>query len=70
MSDAARHVTIGKAAVLTGFSEDAIRTNIKRGIWLEGAVWIKAPNGRILIDMEGYEAWATAGQSLQHRKVA
>jgi hypothetical protein len=65
-----RHVTIAKAAELTGVSQDAIRTNIKRGVWLEGHVWVKAPNGRIFIDLEGYEAWVTGAQSLPHRRAA
>ena len=53
-----RHVTIKKFAELSGYSEDAIRSKIKRGVWLEGAVFIKAPDGRNLIDLEGYEKWA------------
>jgi hypothetical protein len=65
-----RHVTITKASELTGYTEDAIRAKIKRGEWLEGRVWIKAPDGRNLIDMEGYELWATGAASLQHRKAA
>jgi hypothetical protein len=65
-----RHVTIAKAAELTGYTEDAIRTKIKRGDWLEGVVWIKAPDGRNLIDLEGYETWATGARSLPHRRAA
>jgi hypothetical protein len=65
-----RHVTIPKAAAETGYTEDAIRSKIKRGEWLEGVVWIKAPDGRILIDLEGYEKWATGEVSLQHRAAA
>jgi hypothetical protein len=65
-----RHVTIPKAATETGYSEDAIRSKIKRGEWLEGVVWIKAPDGRILIDLEGYEKWATGEAFLQHQAAA
>jgi hypothetical protein len=65
-----RHVTIPKAAAETGYTEDAIRSKIKRGEWLEGVVWIKAPDGRILIDLEGYEKWATGEVCLQHRAAA
>jgi hypothetical protein len=39
---------------------DAVRSKIKRGDWLEGQVWIKAPDGRILINTEGFEKWATS----------
>ena len=65
-----RHVTIPKAATETGYTEDAIRAKIKRGEWMEGHVWIKGPDGRILIDLEGYEKWATGAASLPHQKAA
>lgn len=54
-----RYVTIKKFAELSGYTEDAIRSKIQRGDWLEGAVFIKAPDGRNLIDLEGFEKWAT-----------
>lgn len=57
-----RHLTILAFSVQSGYTEDAIRSKIKRGEWLEGAVWIKAPDGRILIDIEGFELWATSRQ--------
>lgn len=53
-----RFVTIGKFAEVSGYSEDAIRSKIKRGDWLEDRVWIKAPDGRVLVDLCGFEAWA------------
>lgn len=65
-----RHVTIEKFAQLTGYTPDAVRSKIKRGDWLEGKVWIKAPDGRILIDMEGYEAWAIGATSSPHQRAA
>jgi len=61
-----RHVTITKAVELTGYTEDAIRSKIKRGDWLEGALWIKGPDGRVLIDLEAYEQWATGNLPMQH----
>src|SRR5690348_6329963 len=57
-----RHVTIGKFCSMSGYTEDAVRSKIKRGDWLEGKVWRYAPDGRVLIDLGGYEAWVT-GQS-------
>lgn len=60
-----RHITVEKLSELTGYTPDAIRSKIKRGDWLEGHVWIKAPDGRILIDVEGYEQWATGLNQLQ-----
>jgi hypothetical protein len=57
-----RHVTIKRFAELSGYTEAAIRGKIREGVWLESVVWIKAPDGRILIDIEGYEKWATGNQ--------
>lgn len=54
---AARFVTIELAATITGFSPGAIRTKIARGVWIEGRQWVKR-DGRVLIDMKGYEQWA------------
>lgn len=52
-----RHVTIPKFSADSGYTEKAIRRKIESGAWLEGDIWVKAPDGRILIDREGYEAW-------------
>jgi hypothetical protein len=54
----ARYVTIPRAAEETGYSEKAMRRKIEDGVWLEGHEWIRAPDGRILIDVEGYYRWA------------
>ncbi|WP_422085418.1 excisionase [Variovorax sp.] len=53
----ARFVTIDLAAAMTGFTPGAIRTKIAKSVWLEGRQWVKR-DGRVLIDMKGYEAWA------------
>ena len=58
----ARYVTIALAAALTGYTVEAIETKVARGVWLEGKEWKRAPDGRILVDMRGYEKWAE-GQS-------
>ncbi len=55
------YVTIRKFSELTGYTEEAIRTKIKRGAWLENRVWRKAPDGRILISVEGFESWVETG---------
>lgn len=67
-----RFVTIEKFQELTGYTPDATRSKIKRGDWLEGAVYIKAPDGRCLIDIEGYEWWVINGAavSAQFRRAA
>lgn len=58
-----RYVTIAKFAIESGYSQDAIRSKIKNGVWLEGSVWKRAPDGRVLIDTEGYIRWVE-GQTL------
>ena len=57
---AVRYVTIRKFALETGYSEDAIRTKIRDGVWPEANVWTKAPDGRILMDIEGYNEWVSS----------
>ncbi|WP_200940386.1 excisionase [Caulobacter sp. Root343] len=52
-----RYVTIEKFSDETGYTERAIETKIHRGVWLENKQWRKAPDGRILIDTQGYEQW-------------
>lgn len=59
--DVARFVRIKVAAAITGYTERAIETKILRGVWLERHEYVRAPDGAILIDMEGYARWA-AGQ--------
>lgn len=65
-----RYVTIQRAADLTGYTVRAIQTKIDRGVWLCGRVWVHAPDGRILIDMQGYEEWATSDFEASKRTVA
>lgn len=52
-----RYTTIRKFSELSGYTEDAVRSKIKRGDWLENREWVKAPDRRILIDVVGYNAW-------------
>ncbi|WP_414609675.1 excisionase [Stenotrophomonas pavanii] len=58
-----RFVTLKQFEALTGYTVDAINSKIKRGDWLEGAVFFKAPDGRNLIDLEGYEEWVMHGKA-------
>lgn len=52
-----RYVLLPRANVLTGYTVKAIQRKIERGDWQEGKVWRRAPDGRILIDLIGYERW-------------
>ncbi|CAK0767372.1 Excisionase [Gammaproteobacteria bacterium] len=58
-----RYLTIGKFSDESGYTEDAIRTKIRDGVWPEKLVWIKAPDGRTLINTEGYNEWVESGSS-------
>lgn len=55
------HVTIERFAELTGYSEFAIRSKIKRGDWRQDEQFFKAPDGRILMSLEGYAQWVIKG---------
>lgn len=59
-----RYVTIPKFAAESGYTEDAIRTKIRDGVWREGQEWKKAPDGRVLIDVDGYHRWVETGAVL------
>jgi hypothetical protein len=52
-----RYVLLPLANVLTSYTVKAIQRKIERGDWQEGKVWRRAPDGRILIDLIGYERW-------------
>ena len=45
------------ANLLTGYSVKAMERKIERGDWQEGKVWKRAPDGRIVIDIVGYQRW-------------
>lgn len=56
-----RYVSIEKFAAEHGYTPEAVRNKIKRGDWPKGWVWKKAPDGRILICLEGFELWVESG---------
>lgn len=53
----ARYVRIKKFADLTGYTEPAVQAKINKGVWIEGREYRRAPDGAVLIDIEGYERW-------------
>ncbi len=57
-------ITIPGFSRETGYTEDAVRTKIKKGVWLQDRVWKKAPDGRVLISIEGYERWVEGQESV------
>lgn len=59
----APYVRVCLAAMITGYTERAIRRKIADGIWQEGKVWRKAPDGSVLISIKGYCTWVETGQA-------
>lgn len=53
-----RYVTIPKFEALSGYTEKAVRVKISEGVWLQDREYIRAPDGRLLVNIEGYEKWA------------
>jgi putative excisionase DUF1233 len=41
----------------SGYTENAIRSKIKKGIWRDSVHYLKAPDGRIMFNMEAIEKW-------------
>ena len=53
-----RYVLMSLATLMTGYTVKAMQRKIERGDWQEGKVWRRAPDGHVLIDMQGYQRWA------------
>jgi hypothetical protein len=52
-----RYVLLPLAYLVTGYTVKAMQRKIERGDWQQDKVWRRAPDGRILIDLVGYEKW-------------
>ena len=52
-----RYVLIQKASEVTGYTPKAIEHKIAKGVWTEGKEYRHAPDGRLLIDLQGFEKW-------------
>lgn len=63
----ARYVLLPLANLLTGYSVKAMERKIERGDWQEGKVWRRAPDGRILIDVLGYQRWVEGPRAAVHK---
>jgi hypothetical protein len=50
-------VLINKLTELIGYTDDAIRSKIKKGVWLCNTHWRKAPDGRIHFNIEEIQKW-------------
>lgn len=50
-------VLVKRFAEVTGYSENAVRHKVKSGVWPEGRIWRKAPDGRIFLNLPEFEHW-------------
>lgn len=57
-----RFVRLHLAEHCTGYTVKAMERKIERGEWAEGREYRRAPDGHILIDLLGYEKWASKGK--------
>lgn len=55
-------VTISKAADETGLTEKAIRRKIEGGKWIEGAQFVRSPDGGVFVSRKGFEKWLICGK--------
>lgn len=57
MNTVDRWVLIRKAAEVTGYTQSAIRTKIKRSVWTRGRHWRKGPDNRVFVDLQAIQRW-------------
>jgi len=60
-----RYLTIAKFAAESGYTENAIRTKIRDGVWREDQEWKRAPDGRVLVDVDGFHRWVEGAPVLK-----
>jgi len=56
-----RYLRISLFTAQTGWTEKSVRRKIEDGIWVQGREYRKAPDGALLIDVEGYNKWVEGG---------
>jgi len=52
-----KYVLASKLSELTGYTVDAIRGKRTYGVWLENIHWVKAPDGRLLFNIDAIYRW-------------
>ena len=52
-----RYMLIQVFCQKVGYSDKAVRRKIESRQWMEGRHFIRAPDGHILIDLEGFYSW-------------
>lgn len=51
------YVTLPLLSSMTGYSPGALQKKIERGDWLEGVHYVRAPDGRIQVNLAAYRRW-------------
>ncbi|GAA4652040.1 hypothetical protein GCM10023116_43240 [Kistimonas scapharcae] len=47
-----------KLSELTGYTVKSIENKMEQGVWPQGRIWKKAPDGRRVINKKEYDRWA------------
>lgn len=58
-----RYIRIALFTALTGWTDKAVRRKIQDGVWVEDREYRRAPDGNVLIDVEGYNRWVEGGRA-------
>lgn len=51
------YVTTKKLAEMTGYTEEAIRMKVKKGIWQRNIHYYKAPDNKLMFVVEVVHKW-------------
>ncbi|TXI97064.1 MAG: excisionase [Neisseriales bacterium] len=54
-------IKISLFAECTNYTIDAIKAKRSKGIWKEGVITKRAPDGCVLINIEAYNKWVESG---------
>jgi len=58
-----KYVRLKLFAEQSGYTEKAIRRKIEEGIWVQNREYRRAPDGSLVIDVEGYNRWVEGSQA-------
>ena len=50
-------VTTNKLSEMTGYSKEAIRMKVKKGVWIKQQHYLKAPDGKLIFIVEMIYQW-------------
>jgi hypothetical protein len=58
-----KYIRLPLFEAVTGYTEKAVRRKIEDGVWLQDKEFKCAPDGHILIALEGYHKWVENSNS-------